>query len=78
MAASTGLTTRRRSAARSSTGCSCSCCGASSRRSALGLIGGIDSAFNKQAFDKHKNTIVAGFILLAVIWFVGWELLLPA
>jgi hypothetical protein len=46
--------------------------------SALGFIGGIDSAFNKQAFDKHKNTIVAGFILLAVIWFVGWELLLPA
>ena len=46
--------------------------------SALGLIGGLDSPFNKQAFDTHKNTIVAGFILLAVIWFVGWELLLPA
>ena len=46
--------------------------------SALGLIGGFDSAFNKQAFDSHKNTIAAGFILLAVIWFIGWELLLPA
>ena len=46
--------------------------------SALGFIGGIDSPFNKLAFDKHQNTIVAGFILLAVIWFVGWELLLPA
>jgi len=46
--------------------------------SALGLIGGMDSAFNKQAFDSHKNTIVGGFILLAVIWLVGWELLLPA
>jgi uncharacterized membrane protein len=46
--------------------------------SALGLIGGFDSAFNKLAFDKHQNTIVAGFILLAVIWLVGWELLLPA
>ena len=46
--------------------------------SALGFVGGLDNAFNKQAFDTHKNTIIAGFILLAVIWFVGWELLLPA
>jgi uncharacterized membrane protein len=46
--------------------------------SALGFIGGLDNAFNKQAFDDHKNTIAAGFILLAIIWFVGWELLLPA
>ncbi|MFL6207144.1 MAG: antitermination protein NusG [Acidimicrobiales bacterium] len=45
--------------------------------SALGLIGGLDNAFNKQAFDSHRNTIVGGFILLAVIWVVGWELLLP-
>jgi uncharacterized membrane protein len=46
--------------------------------SALGLVGGLDNAFNKQAFDSHRNTIVGGFILLAVIWLVGWELLLPA
>ena len=46
--------------------------------SALGLIGGIDSAFNKPAFDKHKPTIWFGFGLLAIIYFVGWELLLPA
>ena len=46
--------------------------------SALGLIGGIDSPFNKPAFDKHKNTIWFGFVLLAIIYFVGWELLLPA
>ena len=46
--------------------------------SALGFIGGIDSPFNKQAFDKHQHTIVAAFILLAVVWFIGWELLLPA
>jgi hypothetical protein len=46
--------------------------------SALGLIGGIDSAFNKLAFDKHKNTIIGGFIYLAVIYFIGWELLLKA
>jgi uncharacterized membrane protein len=45
--------------------------------SALGFIGGLDNAFNKQAFDNHKNTIIAGFILLAVIWVLGWEILLP-
>ena len=44
--------------------------------SALGLIGGFDNAFNKAAFDKHKDTIIGGFVLLAVIYFVGWELLL--
>jgi uncharacterized membrane protein len=44
--------------------------------SALGLIGGIDSAFNKLAFDTHQNTIIGGFVLLAVVYFVGWELLL--
>jgi uncharacterized membrane protein len=36
--------------------------------SALGLIGGIDSPFNKMAFDKHKNTIIAGFVLTAVLY----------
>ncbi|MFZ6004269.1 MAG: antitermination protein NusG [Actinomycetota bacterium] len=44
--------------------------------SALGLIGGFDSPFNKLVFDKHKNTITAGFVLLAVLHFVGWELIL--
>lgn len=44
--------------------------------SALGLIGGIDSPFNQQAFNDHRRTIAAGFILLAVIYFIGWELLL--
>jgi uncharacterized membrane protein len=44
--------------------------------SALGLIGGIDSAFNKAAFDKHQQTIWFGFGLLAIVYFVGWELLL--
>lgn len=46
--------------------------------SALGLIGGMDSPFNKLAFDKHKNTIWAGFGLLAIIYVVGWEILLAA
>lgn len=44
--------------------------------SALGLIGGIDSAFNKLAFDKHQSTIIGGFIMLALVYFVGWELML--
>jgi hypothetical protein len=46
--------------------------------SCLGLIGGIDSPFNKAAFDKHQSTIWFGFGLLAILYFVGWELLLKA
>jgi uncharacterized membrane protein len=46
--------------------------------SCLGYIGGIDSPFNKAAFDKHQATIWFGFGLLAIIYFVGWELLLKA
>jgi uncharacterized membrane protein len=44
----------------------------------LGLIGGLDSPFNKLAFDDHKKTITYGFVYLAIIYFVGWELLLGA
>ena len=46
--------------------------------SGLGYIGGLDSAFNKLAFDSHKNTIIYGFVYLAIIYFIGWELLLPS
>jgi uncharacterized membrane protein len=46
--------------------------------SALGLIGGLDSPFNKAAFDDHKQTLIYGFILWAVIFVVGWELILKA
>jgi uncharacterized membrane protein len=46
--------------------------------SALGLIGGIDSVFNKAVFDKHRDTIIFGFGLLVIIWVLGWELVLPA
>ncbi len=46
--------------------------------SALGLIGGLDNAFNKAAFDKHSQTIWFGFGLLAIIYLVGWELILKA
>ena len=43
--------------------------------SALGLIGGLDSPFNKLAFDQHRNTIIYGFVTLAIVYFIGWELL---
>jgi uncharacterized membrane protein len=46
--------------------------------SALGLVGGYDNPFNKLAFDDHRNTIIGGFILLAVIYLVGWEIILQA
>jgi uncharacterized membrane protein len=44
--------------------------------SALGFIGGMDNAFNKAVFDKHKSTIIYGFVYLAILYFVGWELIL--
>jgi hypothetical protein len=46
--------------------------------SALGLIGGLDNAINKLFFNDHKKTIIYGFVYLAVIYVVGWELILPA
>ena len=45
--------------------------------SALGFIGGLDSPFNKLAFDDHKRTIILGFVYLVLIYIVGWEGLLP-
>jgi uncharacterized membrane protein len=44
--------------------------------SALGLIGGYDNEFNKRAFDDHRHTIIAGFLLLGVFYLIGWELIL--
>ena len=44
--------------------------------SALGYIGGLDSAWNKFVFDDHKKTIIYGFVYWAVIFLVGWEILL--
>jgi uncharacterized membrane protein len=44
--------------------------------SALGVIGGLDSPFNKLVFDDHKNTIYAGLIYLLVILVIGWELII--
>jgi uncharacterized membrane protein len=44
--------------------------------SALGFIGGFDNAFNKLVFDDHKKTIIYGFVYWAVIYFIGWELIM--
>jgi uncharacterized membrane protein len=44
--------------------------------SALGFIGGLDSPFNKLVFDTHKNTIIVGFVILAVLYFICWELII--
>lgn len=41
--------------------------------SALGFIGGLDSAFNKLAFDKHRNTIIAGAVYWLILLLVCWE-----
>ena len=46
--------------------------------SALGLLGGMDNAINKLLFDDHKKTIIYGFVYWAVIFFVGWEIILKA
>ncbi len=46
--------------------------------SALGLIGGFDSAFCKLAFDKHRNTIIGGFVLLSIVHVIGDHVLLAA
>jgi uncharacterized membrane protein len=44
--------------------------------SALGYIGGLDNAFNKAVFDDHRRTIVYSFVYWAIIFFIGWEVLL--
>lgn len=44
--------------------------------SALGKIGGYDSPACKQFFDSHKNTIIAGFALWAILYVIGFELIL--
>jgi uncharacterized membrane protein len=44
--------------------------------SALGFIGGIDGPINKLFFDDHRKTLLYGFIYLAVIYVVGFELII--
>ena len=43
--------------------------------SALGkLPGGLDSPFCVQILDDHKKVIIAGLVVTAVLYFIGWEL----
>jgi uncharacterized membrane protein len=44
--------------------------------SALGLVGGLDSPFNKLVFDTHKNTIIAGVVFWLFLYIICWELIL--
>jgi uncharacterized membrane protein len=43
---------------------------------ALGKIGGYDSPLAKRVFDRHKDTIVAGFVVWAILFFIGFELII--
>jgi uncharacterized membrane protein len=43
---------------------------------ALGKVGGYDSPFNKAVFDQHRTTIIGGFAAWAVLFIVGWEIIL--
>jgi hypothetical protein len=43
---------------------------------ALGKIGGYDSPLAKRVFDRHKDTIAAGFVVWAVLLIVGFELII--
>jgi uncharacterized membrane protein len=44
--------------------------------SALGLLGGLDNGFNKNVFDKHRNTIIAGFVVWAILFIGAWEVVI--
>lgn len=46
--------------------------------SALGLLGGFDNGLNKLLFDKHRNTIIFGFLYWALLYLIGWEVILKA
>jgi uncharacterized membrane protein len=43
---------------------------------ALGKIGGYDGPMPKQLFDKHKDTITAGFVVWAVLFIIGFEFII--
>jgi uncharacterized membrane protein len=45
--------------------------------SALGkLPGGLDSPFCKMVLDDHKKVIQAGALATAILYFIGWELII--
>ena len=43
---------------------------------ALGKIGGYDSPLAKRVFDRHKDTIAAGFVVWAILFLIGFELII--
>ena len=45
---------------------------------ALGKIGGYDGPLAKQLFDKHKDTITAGFVVWFVLFVIGYEIIIGA
>ena len=60
---------------RSSSGSSSSIVWLVAELSALGkLPGGLDSPFCVQILDDHKKVIIAGLVVTAVLYFIGWEL----
>jgi uncharacterized membrane protein len=44
--------------------------------SALGLIGGLDNAFNKAVFDDHRNTIYGGLVFWLILLVINFELVI--
>jgi hypothetical protein len=44
--------------------------------SALGQVGGYDSLTNKALFDDHRKTIAWGFILWAILYIGGFEVII--
>jgi uncharacterized membrane protein len=44
--------------------------------SALGQVGGYDSTANKTLFDDHRKTIAWGFILWAILYIGGFEVII--
>ncbi len=43
---------------------------------ALGRLGGYDSPLAKRVFDRHQDTIAAGFVVWFVLFVVGFELII--
>ena len=69
---------RRRSAARSATGSSCSCCGPSSRRPPSGSSAASTARSTSWSSTRTRTRSSPGSCCSAIIYFVGWELILAA
>jgi uncharacterized membrane protein len=44
--------------------------------SALGVLGGLDNPFCEHVLNDHKKTIYAGLAFTAILYFIGWELII--